>query len=770
MKNTLKFAAVSLLFFILGVLFFFFAGFRSSLPKIKGSSSFKGLIAEVQIITDNWGVPHIYAQNESDLFFACGYSHARDRMWQMELIRKMGLGRLSEILGKAALDRDKINRNLGLKEAAQKDFEKLSARMKSLLISYSKGVNSWMNSGKFRLPPEFLLLRYRPEPWNLMDTVIIKEIMASLLCMDFPSEIIRAKLIKKFGAERVLKILEDGIINPPFIREDLSLSELYTNLLFQGSNSWALAGNRTESGKPLLANDPHLGISLPPVWYEIHLSCPTLNVIGASIPGIPSVIIGHNESIAWGITNSAADVQDLYIEKLNSAQDMYFDDGDWKPLVKKKETIKIKGEKHPERMDIIWTERGPLISPLIVETNHPISLSWTIFEGGRTLDSFYLLNKARNWSDFVDALKLFDAPSHNFVYADTSGNIGYYLSGKIPLRTKKTALFPVPGWEAENNWMGFLEEEEKPDFFNLEEGFIVAANHKIISDSFPYYVSCDWDTPFRAERIRELVLSRGKHDIASMERIQNDIFSKKGELFLSFLKEIKKEEENLNAALDIILDWDLKMSSGKRPALFGVFMDFFHEDVFADELGEDFKIFDLLFRRKHAGLVKIISDPQSPWFDKKDTPVVETRSDIIKISLERSYEWLRKNFGGSENWDWMEMNSIHYQHALGQVLFLRFLNRGSFPLKGRYFTVNAAYSLGNRTTYGASFRQIIDLSNWEHSVCVVTSGQSGHFLSRFYDDQIPLWLYGQYHPMLFKLESIKAESRGILLMSPSSRD
>jgi penicillin amidase len=766
MRKIFKFAAIPLIFFLLGFFIFLFIYFRNSIPKKDGKVILKGLAADVRIVTDTWGVPHIFAQNENDLFFACGYVHAQERMWQMELSRRAGLGRLSEIFGKKTLDRDKSVRNLGLKEAASKDLEMLFPEVRDLLISYSQGVNSWINSRRLNWPPEFLLLRYRPEPWSIMDSLIIKELMALLLCGDYASEFMRAKLVSKLGAEKALQIIEDGIKISSSQIEDFVSDELLPVPNFQGSNNWVLSGNRTESGRPLLANDPHLEISLPPIWYEIHLNCPTMDVVGVSLPGVPLVIIGHNGSISWGITNSCADVQDLYIEKLNSSKDMYLDKEGWKPLEKNEQIIWVRGEKKPEKIGISWTDHGPLISPTLVESRKPLSLSWTIYEGGRTLESIYLLNKAKDWREFQDALRLFDSPSQNFVYADRHGNIGYYLSGKIPVRKEEVALFPYPNWEDGSNWEGYLKEEEKPHLYNPDEGFIVTANNKITPPDFPHYVSVDWGAPFRAERIKELLLKKEKHTIESLKKIQNDIFSKKGEHFLPLLGEIREAKKNLSEALTIIKSWDLLMSSSKEAALFKVFMDVFHKEVLQDELGEDFENYDSLFRRKKAGLLRILSDPHSSWFDRKDTPIRETREDIVKTALEKAYDRMRENYGSPENWDWMKLNSIHFQHVLGGVLFFRFFNRGSYPLSGDAFTVKSSYSTDHGTTHGASYRQIIDLSDLRNSVCVLTSGQSGHFLSKFYDDQIPLWLEGRYHPMLFYPEDIEENAAGLLILKP----
>jgi penicillin amidase len=765
MKKFFKIAAISVSFFIFGFLLLLFLHFRISLPTIKGEILLKGIEKDVKIITDSWGVPHVFAQNERDLFFACGYIHAQERMWQMDLTRRSGFGELSEIFGRKIFKQDKIIRNLGLKEAAEKDFEKLSPEMKNFLLCYCRGINAWITSRKFNWPPEFLLLRYRPELWKPMDSIIIKQMMSRLLCLDFPSEAVRGRFVKKFGADKALQILEESIDVPPSSTEDTFLSETFFNIIYGGSNNWVISGERTESGKPLLANDPHLQIRVPPLWYEIHLKCPVFDVAGISLPGMPLVVIGHNAFIAWGITNSNADVQDLYVEKFNSSKDMYLNKNEWKPLQKKREIFRIEGEKEPEHMDIFWTERGPIISPLLIESQAPISLCWTIYEGGKGFDAFYLLNKARNWQEFVSAMKLFNSPSQNVVYADTQGNIGYYLSGRIPLRAKEVGLFPFPSWEENAAWEGYITDEEKPNLFNPPEGFIVTANHKIIPEDFPHYVSCEWESPFRAERIKELILQEEKLSIESLKRIQNDVYTKKGELILPFLDEIGKAEGSIKEALQILKEWNFQMDSGREPALFGIFMNCLHEEVFEDELGEDYRCFDLIFRRKPAGLLRILSDPHSLWFDNVKTSSLEKREEIIKLSLEKAYRWLRKKYGSPENWDWKKLNSVHFRHDLNEIPLFKFFNCGTYPVNGRAFTIRLAVSKDYYgLTHGASFRQIIDLSDFGNSVCVLSSGQSGHFLSHFYKNQIPLWLEGQYHPMLFDLDDIERRASGTLIL------
>ncbi len=766
MKKILGFTLLSIFVFVAGLVFFLFLHFHLSKPKIEGETSLKGLKNQVRIVTDEWGVPHIFAENEEDLFFACGFIHAKERMWQMDLSRRAGFGRLSEILGKAALSQDKILRNYGLKEATLKDYDMLSTKMKDLLLFYSNGVNAWMKTQKYRWPPEYILLRCRPEPWTPLDSLAVKQVMALLLCVDHASEAVRGNLVQRVGSEKALEILEEEIVSLPPELKNLSQIEIKKSPAFQGSNNWVISGGKTDSKKPLLANDPHLEISVPPIWLEIHLKCLTIDVTGVSLPGVPFVIIGHNDSIAWGITNSAADVQDLYIERLNDSKDMYLDVDGWKPLLKREEHIKIKGKKEPEKFEVLWTSRGPIVTPQIIESEMVFSMRWVIYEGGQTAEAFYLINKAQTWEDFSNALKLMDAPSQNFVYGDREGNIGYYLSGKIPLREKESALFPYPAWKEEGKWQGFLAEENKPIVFNPQEQTIVTANQNITPKDYPFYISVDWDAPFRADRVKELLEQRESHNVESLMKIQNDIFNKKAELFLSFLREIESVEESSRKGFILLENWDFQMRGGAEPALFNVFLEVLSREVFSDELGEDYESFNQRNRRKQAGLLRLMSSPESSWWDDKNTPEAESREDIINRSMKKAYDLMTGEKGTQENWDWEDIHSLKYQHILGQVPLFKFFNSGTFPVSGDRFTVKASFSESHETTHGASYRMIVDLSDWTNSVCVLTSGQSGHFLSRHYDDQISLWLEGLYHPMLFRSEDIESSSKGIWTLRP----
>jgi len=768
MKKTAAGAVLALLCALLGFLCFFFGHFLLTKPGYRGKVSLPGLKDEVEVVTDSWGVPHVFARNEEDLFLAAGYVQAGERMWQMELTRRTGSGRLSEIVGDAASDSDALMRNLGLMEAALRDYELLPEEMKTRLAAYARGVNAWLGSRGWKWPPEFLLLRHRPEPWSIIDSLIIKEVMALLLCADFPSEALRALLVSRLGAERALEIMEEGIPPPSAEVPEVRLTGFMRTVFAQESNNWAVSGERSVTGKPLLANDPHLQIDLPPIWLEMHLHCPTINAAGVTLPGVPLVIIGHNDNIAWGVTNSAVDVQDLYIERFNESGDMYWDQGGWRPLEKKEERIRVKGEKMPRTLTVLWTSRGPVITPLILQSKEPLSLRWTLHDGGRTLEAVYRLNQARDWDSFRAALRLFDTPSQNFVYADREGNIGYYLSGKIPVRGRASALYPFPAWEESGRWKGFLDEGEKPNLFNPEEGMVLTANHDITPEGYPHYLSVDWDASFRADRIRELLLHEEKHSLETFRALQRDVYAMRGEKVLDLVSELEGSDGPLAESLEMLRNWDRLVGGGSAPALYEAFMDALPAEVFQDELGDAFRVFDLLFRRKKAGLLRILDDPDSPWFDDRETVEREGREEALAAALSRAYGKLEWLYGPPENWDWSRMNAVRLRHVLGRVPLFRFFNLGRKPAGGDAFTVGVNYVTPRDSSWSASCRQVIDLSDWDRSVCVVTSGNSGHFMSRFYRNQVDLWLSGRYHPMWFSRSGIERNAAGTMVLEPGS--
>ncbi|MCP2606257.1 penicillin acylase family protein, partial [Candidatus Aminicenantes bacterium AC-708-I09] len=645
----------------------------------------------------------------------------------------------------------------GLKVAAKKDLEKLSPHLKEIFSYYCKGVNAYLKKKKI-LPPEFIILRFKPEKWTILDSLVIKQIMDLTLSNNMDSEFLRMKLMEKFNIEEINEIMPsvpEAKFNFSF---KFKIEPPSHKLEFAGSNNWVVSGELTKTGKPLLANDPHLAITIPSIWYQIHLNSPEMNVIGVSIPGTPMVVIGHNENIAWGVTYSYVDVQDLYLEKLDKKQRKYFFNGKWRNLEIHREEIKIKGEKKPKIIEVKWTHRGPIISPWILKSDKPVSLRWTIYDGGRTPRAIYLINKARNWKEFLKAVSLFDSPSLNFVYADRDGNIGYYLSGKIPIRRNHRGLFPVTGDTDKFEWIGYIEKDEKRIILNPPENFIVTANNKIIENSYPFFLGVDYLAPFRAKRIKELILTRKKHDLNSFKKIQLDLVLTRSRLFIPIIKNLKNLKGKAREAQKILENWDGSMEKGKEAALFQYFLRFLNENTFKDELKSLFSTFAKKTALRWAGILKIINKPNSKWFDDINTEEIEDRNKIIEKSLQQAYEYLENKFGQPENWDWAKIHKLQMEHALGAIPIFKFLNRGPYPMKNDSETVNATY---------VSYRQIIDLSNFDNSLWVNTSGESGHFLSKHYDDQIKLWLTGGYYRMLFTKKEIEKKAKAKLILKPA---
>ncbi|MFC2170292.1 penicillin acylase family protein, partial [Acidobacteriota bacterium] len=725
------------------------------------------------IIRDNLGIGHIFAKNENDLFFACGYLQAQDRLWQMELSRRAAYGTLSEIFGEKTLEYDIQARVLGLRRAAEADYKKLSPKLKILLSAYCNGVNYCIKTKK-TLPLEFLILRDKPRTWTILDSLLIKQLMAFTLSTSMNFELLRIKLIGKIGEDRTNEIFHSysGETRNNAALKLFDAKEPNLQGRSFGSNNWVVGGTLSQTGKPLLANDPHLGVNiLPSVWFGIHLNCPGINVIGASLAGVPAVVIGHNDNIAWGITNSFVDVQDLFLEKLDQANNKYLFNGEWRDLTIFQEKIVVRGRKNPKIIKIKWNHRGPIITPWVIKSDTPISLRWVIHDGGKTYESFYLINKAKNWESFLAGVSLFDTPSQNFVYADQAGNIGYYLGGKIPIRNNHKGLFPMTGETDEYDWIGYVKETENPLIFNPIGQFIVTANNKIASSDYPVFLSDEYLAPFRAERIKELLLKQQNHSLQSFKDIQLDKISRRARYFLPLIRGASNLSGDAKKAQDILTNWNGEMTEGKEAALFHLFIRFFKENSFEDELEECFPQFRDLTATRWAGLLKIMNNPQSRWFDIIYTPEIETREDILRLCLAQAFLWLIENSGASENWDWARMHSVNYQHALGQVPILSFFNRGPFSISGSEDTVNASfYDEKNpyQTNTGVSYRQIIDLANMKNSVFVFSSGQSGHLLSRHYDDQIQPWLDGEYYPMLFDYIDIVRAKEATLILKPAS--
>jgi penicillin amidase len=772
---------------------------RGSLPQTQGRTTLAGLDGSVEIVRDQWGIPHIFAATDHDAFLALGYVHAQDRLWQMEMNRRIGAGRLSELLGEATLDIDKFQRTLGYYRAATSDYALLGERSRLALDAYAAGVNAWIAEGHL-LPPEYLLLGAKPEPWTPIDSLVWEKMMSWDLGGDYEMELLRRQLGDALGPERAAQLLpgypQDGVLILPDGVQPAAWEQTASDLLALdrrlqldfgrggreiGSNNWVVSGSRTESGLPLLANDPHLGASIPSIWYLAELQGDQIHAIGATFPGLPAIVIGHNERVAWGVTNVGPDTQDLYIERINPANPNQYAVGDeWEAMTVVEESIVVDGEDEPLRWAARSTRHGPLISD-VTGTGVPIAMRWVALEpGDTTMDAFMDINYAADWEQFVRALQRYVSPSQNIVYADVAGNIGYYAPGRIPIRAAgHDGMLPAPGWDDSAEWQGYIPFAELPQAYNPAAGFIATANNRIVGDDYPYLISNDWAPPYRAERIVQLIeqLSDGAAssdgatiDVADMAAIQADRFSAQVADLLPFLLTVPPQDERQSRALAYLQDWNGELALDSVAAsIYEAWMLHLERALFADDLrGDLFE--EMALRANPLFLSNVLNDKAlaAAWCDDVLTVGVESCEQQAALALDGTLDDLGGRLGNNmTGWRWDKLHVTQYPHRpFSDVDYLKPLFHRSIGNGGDRYTVNVApvnLSSPYDQTHVPGYRHIVDLADLQNSRFVQTTGQSGNLLSSHYDDLIRPHRDVEYAAMLFGRDQVQGDT---LLLEP----
>lgn len=765
-------------------------------PQASGTIQVPGLQAPVEVFRDKWGVPNIYAQNEHDLFFAQGYVHAQDRLWQMEMTRRLTNGTLSEALGAVTLETDRYMRTIGLRRTAEQYWANLDETSRSALAIYTEGVNAYISTHRDRLPIEYTILGITPDPWTPVNSLEVGNLMAINMGLNQWQEIARANLTAKLGKTITEQLFQTDKNAPSIVPEEgksfnwtktsadqLAIAKKLLGNPFTswGSNNWAVSGSHTTNGKPLLANDTHVTLQMPSVWYENGLHAGRFDTTGFTIPGVPLVILGHNQHIAWGITNLDPDVQDLYIEKLDNRQNpsQYEFDGKWFKLDTISETIPVKGSQ-PVDIKIFLTRHGPIIN-LGTEKEEPLALRWAIYEEKPVFHAIIQLNLAQNWSEFHAALSDWDELSQNFVYADTKGNIGYQATGKIPIRAPQhSGKEPVPGWSGDYEWQGYIPYEKMPTLFNPTSGFIVTANNKVAPDDYPYQLSYEAAPGYRATRITNLLSSlSASHALtmADMRNIQADTYSLGAEALRPYLLTALKPENDLQAkALEQLKAWNLSLATDQVGAsIYETWFQFMLRDTMSDELGSDIERSYHTYAPDAFILIDWMSNPDNSWFDDTTTPTRETRDDIIRRSFTNAVTWLSERYGADLNqWSWGHLHTATFiYNPLGRsgIPFVdAIVNGGPVAAPGGTSTVNqAVYSWVEprfSVDLGASQRIVIDLSDWDATLAVNSTGQSGHIFHPNLKDQIPLWQNVEYHPSPFTQSAIEKITVDKLILMP----
>ncbi len=772
---------------------------RSSLPQTAGVIALPGLAAPATVLRDRDGVPHIYGQTLDDANFALGYAHAQDRLWQMEMNRRVAQGRLSEILGPAALDADRFLRTLGIQQAAARALAAMDTDTLKLLGAYAAGVNAFLATNTKPLPPEFLVLGVHPEPWRPVDSLAWLKLMALDLSTNWREELFRLQLASRLTPKQIAEILPpypgDRAVRLPDLRALYAgLDNAATTLAAYarqplpegaGSNNWVVSGARSHSGKPLLANDPHLGLSAPALWYLAHLEGGGVRVIGATFPGVPMVILGRNDRIAWGFTNTAPDTQDLYIEKVLDGGASYLGPDGPLPFVLREERIGIKGQADA-LLRVRSTRHGPVISDVLgpgapkAAAGHVLALAWVaLADGDMTGRALARVGRVRDWAGFVEVMRDFHTPQQNIVYADVDGHIGFLAPARVPIRSPENTLkglAPAPGWDARYDWQGFIPYDALPKQLDPPQGVIATANDKIVADDYPYWLTEGWIPPFRGDRIRELLALRQKHDMSSFAALQADDKS----TYLAELLPLMLPHAPRNAVtaplIDALARWDFRMQANRpEPLLASAWVRELTRLIYADELGDAFA---KNWQERPIFMLNVLRDVdgQSRWCDDIDTAAVETCPQRIALAFERALAATRAGDGGGPLWGDRHI-AVSEHRPFSKVPLLARLFELRVPVRGDTWTVDVGrLSIADNEApfashHAASLRALYDLADLDASVFMQSTGQSGNPFSPHYADLNSAWARVEYLPMSMAAGDIapRTVARLRLLPAPARR-
>ncbi|MGW6279899.1 penicillin acylase family protein [Kribbella sp. NPDC055071] len=807
---------------------------RHSFPQYNGTIELEGLDADVNVIRDANGIPQVYADSPSDLFAAQGYVQAQDRFFEMDFRRHVTSGRLSELFGADALETDKFVRTLGWRRVAEKELGLVSPSTRQYLDDYARGVNAYLSTHSGSgLSLEYAVLSlkgtdYHPEPWTAADSLAWLKAMAWDLGGNMDEEMTRTKLLAAFPArnieslypqypyDRNASIMSTGSVGADgkFAVTSPASTELKRGMLTQGllksldtvqkvakglpellgqgdgigSNSWVVSGDHTTTGKPLLANDPHLGATMPGIWSQIGLHCNTItkvcpyDVSGFSFSGLPGVVIGHNNAISWGFTNLDPDVQDLYLERIDGNNALY--DNHWRPMVTREETFKVAGQDKPVKITVRETRHGPLISDVGDDQRevgqiaakqgksaqpYGVALQWTALSPGRTADALFAINRAQNWTQFRSAAQLFQVPSQNLVYADTDGHIGYQAPGLIPIRNAGNGNWPAPGWDPRYRWTGYIPFDSLPTELDPADGIIVTANQAVVPSTYKYYLTDDWDYGYRSQQITDRIKAAGKLDANAMASIQLDTKNRAAEMLVPYLLQIGIDDAFDKQGQDTLRNWDFTQpADSAAAAYFNVVWRNLLDLTFHDQLPEG--TWPDGGSRWFEVIHTLLSQPNSTWWDDLGTPQKENRDDILREALvDARTEITQKMAREPENWQWGRLHKLTLTNqTLGKSgigLVDRLFNRGPYELGGGTSIVDATAwdaSEGYTVTATPSMRMVVDLSDFDKSRWVNLTGVSGHAFSPNYTDQTKLWVKGETLPWAYTKGAVEAARKDAL--------
>lgn len=771
------------------------AAFQGSVPQRDGTIDVPGLSAPVEIVRDRWGVPHISARDDRDLSFAQGFVHAQDRLFQMDTERRVARGELAEAFGPTALPADRLFRHLGFAARAPALYASWPKKTREIVSAYCDGVNAAMAAFP-RWPAEFRIARYAPRRFTPED-VAAGSLLKSFGLAQWAEEAALYRMAQRIPREKLEEIAprvqpDSPVVvsgagaaaaaptpDPALLAEGFaSLSAVVGGIPRSGgSNAWAVSGRKSATGRPILASDPHLMLSCPSLWYEVHLTAPGVDVYGVSFPGAPGVVIGHNARIAWGMTNAMLDDADFFVERIDGDRAMFRKK--WVPLVRREERIAVKGAKE-ERVTVLETPHGPILSPVLPGIAQALAFRWIGYDGGDPIGALHRLNRARDAGEFLDALSGFAHPAQNIVYADAAGNIGVAMAGRIPIRKGGRSLLPVPGDTGEWEWTGTVPFSGNPKVFNPPEGFVVAANFPPAGNAFPPYLSRLYEPSDRGKRIRALLGEDGKFTVERFERIQADVRRADAEpaaaLALRVARKRMDESQALRDAARILEGWDRNAAADSAgQLLYAVFSEMLIENLYRDDLGPD--LYDEFARSSRLAwnaVDRAIGSGDSLFLENAATGRKDSLEDAVARSLTGAMKFLDDRLGTArKTWSWGRLHQVGFDHPFAKNRFLkRWFAIGPFPVGGDGRTVfKQEYRHGTdfSVLVGPSMRQVVPLGVRSEARSVITTGQSGHFFEPHFRDQAPLWLAGRSHPAWTSPKEIEENAEARLTLSPKGR-
>ena len=766
---------------------------RSALPQLDGQLHVAGLSHPVMVRRDGHGVPHITAANMDDLIVAQGYVTAQDRLWQMDMSRRYASGNLAEILGSVAVEHDRAQRILEIGHAADAALTAMDTDDRHFLEDYARGVNAYIAETQDHLPAEFRLLHYRPQPWQPRDSVLVALNMAQTLSMDFPTKLAREKIAARLHWPLLIQDLypvgswrdhppistlppitaPQVIPQVPLDSSQTSVQKSVEDILrlrqmlpssrildcddcAPGSNNWVVSGSHTATGLPLLSNDMHLDHTIPDTWYEAQLTSGDFNVAGVTLPGVPFVIVGHNSRIAWGFTLLYADLQDVYVEQTDGKT--YKTAQGWQPFQRDHEAIGVRGG-HDVTLDVLRTDHGPVITPLLPHEKRTLALRWTVYDPAVVTMPFYQLDNAQNWDQFRAALALFGGPPENAVFADTQGDIGYQATGKIPMRPN--GLTGIPITDANHEWQGYIPFDQLPSVYNPSDGILATANSRVTPDGYPYPVTLDWGPPYRNERIWKVLDSKPKLSAADMLALQNDVYSaldqELAQRFTYAIDHAAHPNHRLRQAADLMRTWDGNVTIPSVAAtIVDATRDALWPMILKPRLGDEWK----LYRWASSSFVQeeIVTGQSRRWLPSK----YSNWNEFLAAAVDRGMTALHAPLD-LNRWQYGKAHPVEVEHPLyGAVPWMRgWTGTGVQPQSGDGTTVKQV-----SRTFGPSERLTVDFSNLDQSTLNIVIGQSGDPLSPNYLDQWPYWYAGKTFALPFSDAAVQSAAAHTLTLVP----